>query len=384
MVFLAGPRQVGKTTTSLLFSKDSKDFLYLNWDEDKSRQKILSGSEKIALEARLLTAGTRKPIIVFDEIHKYGRWKQFLKGFFDAYGSDCHILVTGSAKLNIYKRSGDSLMGRYFLYRIHPLSVAELLYPQLTTELIRPPKKIAESTLNQLVEFGGFPEPFLMANHRFSTNWQRTRREQLIREDIRDLSKIQELSQLEVLATLLQDHAAQQVSLQNFANLINISVPTVGRWLETLETFYYSFSVRPWSKQIKRSLRKEPKYYLWDWSLVQKRGARLENLVASHLLKAVHFWTDCGQGEFDLFYLRDKEKREVDFIVTKDRKPWFLVEVKAGNHSGISKALYYFQEQTGAPHAFQVCFGLDYVNKDCFSYSKPVIVPASTFLSQLV
>ena len=383
MVFLAGPRQVGKTTTGQMLSKKGSDY-YINWDDESSRQLIMAGPKRVAEEAGLMKAGKGMPLIMFDEIHKYSRWKQFLKGFFDLYGQRCHILVTGSAKLNIYKRMGDSLMGRYFLYRIHPLSVGELLRINVNETMIRPPKRLSKKAFKQLFEFGGFPEPYLKANKRFSTNWRRMRLKQLIQEDIRDLSKIQELAQLDMLATVLSDHVGKQVSQSSLANQIQVSVPTVKRWLQTLTSFYYCFSVKPWTKNVKRSLRKEPKYYLWDWTLPKDKGAQAENMIASHLLKAVHFWTDYGLGVFDLHYLRDKEKQEVDFLVTKDDKPWFLVEVKLGNNSGISKSLYHFQKQTGASHAFQVSFEMDYVDKDCFAYKTPVIVPASTLLSQLI
>ena len=384
MVFLAGPRQVGKTTLGLRIGAETRGFHYFNWDDSKSRQKILAGSSEIAEEAGLLIVHKQKPILVFDEIHKYGRWKQFLKGFFDIYGEQCHILVTGSAKLNIYKKTGDSLMGRYFFYRIHPLSVGELIHPQIEERLIHPPQLMSNNAFDRLLRFGGFPEPFLKASPRFSNNWQRMRQDLLIREDIRDLSQIQELAQLEILSTILTGIVGQHVSLSSLANQVNVSIPTISRWLETLESFYYCFRVRPWTKNIKRSLRKEPKYYLWDWSLTQNVGARNENFIASHLLKSVNFWTDYGLGQFDLYYLRDKEQREVDFLVTKDNVPWFLVEVKSGNNSGISKSLYYYQELTGAAHAFQVSFGLEYEDQDCFSYNKPIIVPASTLLSQLI
>lgn len=166
--------------------------------------------------------------------------------------------------------------------------------------------------------------------------------------------------------------------------MINVSSPTIRRWLNCLEAFYYCFSIHPWTKNVKRSLRKEPKYYLWDWSLIEDPGARVENFVASHLLKAVHFWTDYGFGEFELHFLRDKEKNEVDFLVTKNKAPWFLVEVKISKNSGISKSLYTFQKQTGAKHAFQVIIDMDYIQKDCFAYRNPIIVPAMTFLSQLI
>lgn len=384
MLFLAGPRQVGKTTTGMLIGEESKKFFYFNWDSSVAREKLLAGEATIAEEAGLLAAGKIKPVLVFDEIHKYRRWKQFLKGFFDLYGERCHILVTGSAKLNIYKRIGDSLMGRYFLYRIHPLSVAEILRVKPGKKEIQSPKKIDPKEFKQLFDFGGFPEPFLKSNRRFSSSWKQLRREQLVQEDIRDLSQIQELGQLDMLAHVLSEHVGKQVSQSSLAKQIQVSVPTIKRWLKTLEDFYYCFHVSPWFKNVTRSLRKEPKYFLWDWTAATNPGAQAENFVAAHLLKAVHFWTDYGFGQFGLHYVRDKEKREVDFLVTKDSDPWFLVEVKKGSHSGISKSLYHFQKQTGATHAFQVSFDLEYEDVNCFMYKKPVIVPASTFLSQLI
>jgi len=384
MVFLAGPRQVGKTTISLEVGKQLGLFYYFNWDHDASRASIIAGTLEIAELTGLLKISNKKPVIIFDEIHKFGRWKQFLKGFFDVYGERCHILVTGSAKLNIYKKTGDSLMGRYFLYRIHPLSIRELLTSKISSELIAEPKPISTKRFDQLVQYGGFPEPYLRSTIKFSSKWHRTTQSLLLREDIRDLCQIQELAQLETLSTLLQETVGQYVTQSTLANHVKVSIPTISRWLETLEAFYYCFSIRPWSKNVKRSLRKEPKYYLWDWSRTKNKGALLENFVASHLLKAAHFWTDYGFGNFELFYLRDKEKREVDFLMTKDQSPWFLVEVKSGDNGGISKSLYHFQEQTGAMHAFQLNFGLKYVDQNCFAYTKPIIVPASTFLSQLV
>ena len=165
---------------------------------------------------------------------------------------------------------------------------------------------------------------------------------------------------------------------------MNVSVDTIRRWIKTLQSFFYCFSIQPWSKNIPRSLLKEPKIYLWDWINVEDKGSLLENLVASHLLKAAHFWTDRGLGQYDLWFIRDKEKREVDFLVTRDKKPWFLVEVKSSSHGGINKNLIYFQEKIKAKHAFQVVFDMEYIQKDCFQHSSPVIVPAQTFLTQLV
>lgn len=209
------------------------------------------------------------------------------------------------------------------------------------------------------------------------------RKDQLFREDLRDGTRIQELGQLELLAELLRSQAAESMDYQSLSKKVGVSVDTVRRWLEVLKSFYYCFSIQPWSKNITRSLIKEPKLYLWDWSLVDEEGHRNENLVASHLLKAIHFWNDRGLGEYGLHYLRTKDKIETDFLVTKNRRPWFLVEVKT-KAKGISPALYHFQKETKAPHAFQVAFDLPFVHKSCFEEQKPILVPAQTFLSQLV
>ncbi len=201
---------------------------------------------------------------------------------------------------------------------------------------------------------------------------------------MRDLTRIQELGQIRMLAELIKEQAGELTSYTSYANKINVSVDTVRRWIETLKAFYYCFTIQPWSTNIGRSLIKAPKIYLWDWSFLNDPGARAENFIASQILKAVHFWTDRGLGDYALHFLRDKEKREVDFLVTKDGKPWFLVEAKASNNKSISDSLYYFQTATKAPFAFQVVIDMDYVQKDCFSADKPIIVPAKTFLSQLI
>ncbi len=210
------------------------------------------------------------------------------------------------------------------------------------------------------------------------------RTEQLFRGDIRDLNHIHEIDQLEILAELLKHQAGQLTNYTNLANKINVSVDTVQRWIKVLNAFYYCFTIKPWSKNVVRSLLKGPKIYLWDWSEISDIGMRSENFIASHLLKAVHFWTDQGLGKYDLYFLRDKEKNEVDLLVTKDNKPWFLVEAKHSDNARISSNLKKFQQATGAKHAFHVVINMDYVDVDCFSYQKPVIVPAKTFLSQLV
>lgn len=384
MIFLSGPRQVGKTTTSLEASQESPLHYYFNWDNDDHRALIIAGPQAVAEAAKLTEVRQNLPILVFDEIHKYRNWKRFLKGFFDTFEKKCRIIVTGSARLNIYKRGGDSLMGRYFLYRLHPLSVREIVRPNLPMEEIQPPVEIAQADYDALIAFGGFPEPYLKRNKTFFNHWKRLRTEQLFREDIRDLSRIQEIGQVQFLAEILQEEASHSLNYSVLAAKVKISVPTLQRWIELLKNLYFCFTLQPWHKNLSRSLIKEPKIYLWNWALIEDKGARLENMTASHLLKAVQFWTDRGFGEYGLYYLRDKEKREVDFLVTKDRKPWFLVEVKASGDQGISRWLHYYKEKLQVPHAFQIGFDLPYVNRDCFKEKDPIIVPAKTFLSQLI
>lgn len=385
MLFLAGPRQVGKTTISLAAKNLTDNFIYLNWDVDDHKKLIIQGPIKIAEFIKLSHLKENIPILVFDEIHKYSKWKIFLKGFFDLYKGKINVIVTGSSKLNIYRAGGDSLMGRYFCFCVHPISVAECVYTdQLAVRETREPKKINIEQFNNLFNFGGFPEPFLKHEHDFSNQWQRHKNQQLFREDIRDLSHIQEIQQLEMLAAIIKEQTGQLINLSNLASKISVSVNTIKRWLQTLENFYFCFLIKPWSKNITRSLIKEPKLYLWDWSGIENKGARAENFIASHLYKACQFWTDRGLGEYRLYFIRDKEKREVDFLVTKNRKPWFLVESKLSNNSSMNENLYRFQKQIKAEHAFQVNFNEPFVDVDCFSRKDPVIVPATTFLSQLV
>ena len=384
MVFLMGPRQVGKTTLSFSFLNKSENGYYYTWDRLDHRLIMLDGPEAIAKQSGLANVTELKPILVFDEIHKYKRWKLLLKGFFDTFEKRVKIIVTGSAKLDIYKKGGDSLMGRYFYYRIHPLSVAEIVDTTLIESDIRlSPKQINKVDWEALISHGGFPEPFTQRNFDFTRRWQKTRKDQLIKEDIRDETKIQEIALIEILAELLKHQAAQSMEYASLAKKIGASIETVKRWIEVLKSFYYCFSLQPWSKNVTRSLIKEPKIYLLDWSIVEEEGHRLENLMACHLLKAIHFWNDRGIGDYNLYYLRNKEKQEVDFVVVKNGSPWFLVEVKTSD-TNLSPSLNYFKQQLDCPYAFQVVFNLPYINKNCFENEGTYVVPAMTFLSQLV
>ena len=384
MAFLSGPRQVGKTTVAKLLGEQFASNCYCNWDNQSHRELILKGPEAVAEHAGLEHLQASAPLCAFGEIHKYRHWRNFLKGFFDQYEDRVHVLVTGSASLETFRRGGDSLMGRYFPYTLHPVSVAECIGSKASGLINTEPRRIDDEQWDALLQFGGFPEPFLKASRRFYNRWRRLRTAQLFREDLRDLTRIQELGQVEILAELLRRQAGQLTSYTNFGKTVRVSIDTVRHWIAILEALYYCFTVRPWHDNVARALRKEPKYYLWDWSQVDDPGARAENLVACALLKAVCKWTETGQGDYGLHFLRDKQKREVDFVVTRDRQPWFLVEVKSGRKAGLSDSLRYFQKQTGAPHAFQVAMDADFVARDCFEHSSPIIVPAKTLLAQLV
>ncbi len=214
--------------------------------------------------------------------------------------------------------------------------------------------------------------------------WQNLRHQQFFQEDIRDLSSVHELSLLEVLATLLKHQAGQLASFSSLAQKVRVSDQTIRRWVSVFESLYFCFTLHPWSKNVTRSLLKEPKIYLMDWSQVENKGQRAENFIASHLLKAVHFWTDSGFGNFELYFLRTKDQKEVDFLITQQGKPWLMVEVKSSGLEPLSPNLLYFQDQLHASHVLQVAMDLPYVEEDCFSLKKPTIVPAKTFLSQLV
>ena len=381
MAFLGGPRQVGKTTTGRVHSD-----AYVNWDNLDDRELVLAGPGALAERFGLDRLRESRPTVLLDELHKFPLWRQFLKGLFDTYGDEARIVVTGSSRLDVYRRGGDSLMGRYFFYRMHPFSLAEAGTQELPDPetVVRPPRKLPATTWSFLWRYGGYPEPFLKRDPRFARRWQALRQRQLIREEVRDLTRIQQLDQLELMARLLADRSGQQLVFGNLARQLRVAEDTVRRWTTAFCDLHFGFLVRPWYRSVTRSLRKEPKWYLRDWSPLRDPGARAETLVACHLLKAVEGWTDLGIGEFELGYLRDKEKREVDFVVVRDGDPWFLVEAKWGE-APLSPSLKHFQDQIGAPFAFQVDLGMEYVDRDPFAQRGRLLkVPARTFLSQLL
>jgi uncharacterized protein len=381
MAFLMGPRQVGKTHLAKLLQKNKKHY-YFNWDNDDHRKILLQGPTVVAEKTKLNIAKKQKTIIIFDEIQKYSHWKNYVKGFFDTYGSKAQIIVTGSSKLDVFQKGGDSMMGRYFTYRICPLTIGEILNKDICQKEHRKQQKISDLQFQKLWDLGGFPEPFIKGKKTFYNKWKKLRYNQLVKEDIRDLTPVQYINKVEILLEMIRLNTAQLVSYNTLSKKVGVSDISIKKWINYLINLYFCFQIRPWSRNKMKLLIKEPKYFLWDWALCEDEGKKAENFVAVHLLKAVNYWNDMGIGDYELYFLRDLKKKEVDFLLTKNNKPWIMIEVKKADES-LSSSLIYFYNHLKPEHAFQVVIDMDYKNINCFDYTSPTVVPAKTFLSQL-
>lgn len=375
MVFVGGPRQVGKTTMAKLIGEENySGFDYLNWDSREDQKKILNSQFE-----------TGAKLLIFDEIHKYRPWKNYIKGEFDKKKEKYDYLITGSARLDLYRRGGDSLMGRYHYYRLHPFSLAEVIGKinqkiEILKELkfINNPQNTAE-VFSDLFTFGGFPEPFIKKSLAVLRRFHNERVERLIKEDIRDIEQVRDLSALQVLTAILPEKVGSLFSLNALREDLTVAHKTISLWMDILERFYYHFRIYPFASSVFKSLRKEPKMYLWDWSQVENEANKLENIVASHLLKFVHFLYDTEGYKTELFFLRDLDGREVDFLVAINKKPWFAVEVKSQDKT-VSKNLIYFAAKLNIPYAYQVVSeqGHDYWQGDIR------VISVDKFLSGLV
>jgi uncharacterized protein len=377
MVFVSGPRQVGKTTLAKDIGKTffSEKYEYLNWDNRADKKTILSGAYPVD-----------KKLFIFDEIHKYKNWKNYLKGEYDKYKEKFHILVTGSARLDIYRKGGDSLLGRYRSYRLHPLSLGELSkgggggkHVPFTELGFHKHDGNQEKTLERLLKFGGFPEVYIKQDDKELRRWHNERIDRLIKQDIRDVENIRDISAMDVLAEILPGKAGSLFSLNSLREDLNVTHKTIASWVDIFEKFYYHFRIYPFQSTLIKSLRKEPKLYLWDWSEIKDDGARFENIVASHLLKFCHFLLDVEGYKAKLCFLRDKEQRETDFLVSVGGRPWFSVEVKT-SPKDISPSLAYFSKKLRIPFNYQVVRqeGVDFI-KDNIR-----VISASKFFTSLV
>lgn len=333
MALVSGPRQCGKTTLAKMLLARRKTGVYHNWDELGFRRTWAKNPSTIIPRAE----GKNVPLVVLDEIHKERLWKRNLKGVFDTLETPCDILVTGSARLNVYVKGSDSLLGRHLSFRLHPFSVREIersdvLGPDaLLTALFsraEPGHKSHEESFAALMAYGPFPQPLFLQSVRQSRLWRRNREQLVVREDLRDLSRLLELGRIEMMTALLPERVGSPFSAASLGRDLEVSIPTIKRWVAYLKELYYLFEVRPYTKRITRSIRREGKVYLWDYGAIKDDAARFENLVACHLLKTCHFWTDTGEGDFGLYLLRTKEKQEIDFLIVRDGEPWLPVEVK--------------------------------------------------------
>jgi predicted AAA+ superfamily ATPase len=378
IAFINGPRQVGKTTmTESLLSDLKQSSNYYTWDDDEFRKIWIKGPKDLL--SRLKPGST----VVFDEIHKDRKWKSKIKGLYDLFNEELRFIVTGSARLDFYRKSGDSLQGRYFPYRMHPISVGE------TNRVKPPPETLWDENYTQsfpwkdLLQYGGFPEPFFSQNNEKIRRWQRLYRERMIKEDLRDLQEVRDVRLVESLALLLQERVASQLSYESIREDLSTSFESVKRWIDLLEALYFCYRIKPYSKNLNQSLRKEPKLFLYDWSLVSKEGARYENMVAGHLLKSCHAWTDCAMGEFELHYIRDKQKREVDFFITKNGKPFALIEVKS-NQPTPTPSLLHYQKVLKPKFCIQVVKEEKRERRSSLLYPDVQVISAERFLGSLV
>lgn len=349
MVFVAGPRQVGKTTLAKTVLATAGPGAYYSWDNRRDRRIVLDSAWPPA-----------PALIVLDEFHKYRHWKRWIKGEHDQHAGSYRFLLTGSARLDVYRKGGDSLQGRYHHLRLHPLSAGELLGIPPRARPFEPlPIESAPSgdgPVRLLLERGGFPEPLFAGSTRILRRWQRERLDRFFREDVRELDTVRDLSSMELLADLLPERVGSPLSLNALREILEVSHRAVTHWVDVLERLYFLYRLPTFLGRRVRALKKEQKAYLWDWTLVEAEGPRFENFVASHLLKLCHHLEDVEGHRAQLHYLRDRDGREVDFLVTVNRKPWFAVEAKVGSDKP-SSHLRYFGQRFEIPFLYQVVSG---------------------------
>jgi predicted AAA+ superfamily ATPase len=360
MVFVGGARQTGKTTLAKHLCQQAGCDLktrYLNWDALQDRENIIKES---------FPAGDG--YLILDEIHKYSRWRQVVKGLFDKRGDEIQILVTGSASLDYYRRGGDSLQGRYHYFRILPFTCAELGDASL-------------STVKDLLTYGGFPEPFLSQSERQSRRWSREYRSRIVRGELSDLENVQDLGIIENMVIRLPDLVGSPLSLNALREDLQVSHQSVSRWMTMLENLYMVFRIYPFGAPHIRAVKKEAKHYHLDWTVVSDMGYRFENLVGCHLLKWCYFLQDTAGRDVELRYFRDVDKREVDFVIVENGKPVYFIECKKAADKDASPSLRYLKARFPSVDAIQVILetDLDVVTKDGIR-----ICTAHRFLNNLV
>jgi predicted AAA+ superfamily ATPase len=386
MVFLAGPRQCGKTTLAKQLATSFRNSLYFNWDVATDKRRLVADPYFFQ---GIVRVDDSRPLVMFDEIHKYRDWRNYLKGAYDRFHEEFLFLVSGSGRLDLQRKRGDSLAGRYFLMHLWPLTLAELHGGSVTLAEFRgsvakphaEPAAAAQATWDRLARSSGFPEPYVADKPSFYRRWSAAYHRQVIREDVRDLTDVRNVDDIEILFSLLPSKVGAPLSLPGLAADLKVAYNTVKNWLAVLERFYLTFTLSPWTPRISRTLHKDRKLYLFDYAGIEDASARFENMVAFELFRAVSNWNDMGWGNFGLHFIRTKEGREVDFLVSENRKPLFLVEAKRGDMTPAPNLLR-FQKALGIPGIQLLNQGQGFVQAG--SRSQPVLIaPAALWLPRL-
>jgi len=360
MVFISGPRQSGKTTLAKNILNELHPGLaarrYLNWDASEDRENIIR--EQFPAGAGML---------VLDEIHKYSRWRQVVKGLYDKRKGELQILVTGSGRLEYYRHGGDSLQGRYHAYRLHPFSLKEIMNQ-------------GDYGLTDLLKYSGFPEPLMMKSDREMRRWSKEYRSRLVIDDLNSLETVKDISLIEHLSYRLPELVGSPLSINALRQDLQVSHESVSRWLNMLENIYMIFRIYPFGAPKIRAVKKEAKHYHLDWTVIEEESYRFENLVACHLLKWCHYCQDYEGLDTELRYFRDVDRREVDFILVEQRKPVLFLECKL-KHKKINPALKYLKQKFPDVETIQIALqgDEDYINKDGIH-----VCPAETFLLRLI
>lgn len=330
MVFIGGPRQVGKTTlaTSFINGFTAGHPAYLNWDDEQARKLIRNGDWP-----------KDQPLIVLDEIHKKKGWQRLVKGMWDTWKGTQKFIVTGSARLDVFRKGGDSMLGRYYYLTLHPFTLPEL--------------GLSPANLQALFAFGGFPEPLLSQDETELRRWHLQRVSKLVRIDLRDLEDVSDLDKVELLAESLSIRIGSPLSYRSLAEDLEVSDKTAKRWVQILDSLYFCYKIPPLGSDKIKATKKAQKLYLWDWSQIDDRGSRFENMVASHLLKFCDFRREMLGHRTELRYIRDDRGREVDFVVIENRKPLFAVECKLSD-TAVSPSLLELRSKLSIPKWYQV------------------------------
>lgn len=386
MLFLTGPRQSGKTTLAQMLADSFANRLYFNWDIPEDKTRLIENPGFFETVER---RDESRPFIVFDEIHKYRDWKNYLKGVYDRFHREYLFLVTGSGRLDLYRKGGDSLAGRYFLFHIWPFTIAELAGNNADFDsFIKDPltinmkgQKNIRDIWSGLSTLSGFPEPFLSGKKTTYRRWSSTYSHQIIREDIRDMTDIKSIQEMETLYLLLPSKTGSPVSIPSLARDLKVSYNSVHNWLSVFERFFMIFSVYPWTKKISRAIQKERKVYIWDAPRISDEGALFENMAAIELYRAVTAWKDMGFGDFGLYFIKNKEQQEVDFLLTKDGSPFLLIEAKLSAQEP-SESLRKFQSMLNVP-AVQLVRDAGTFKKFTGREQPILTAPAAQWLSML-